>query len=299
MTPQQMKPFALIAGGLFIMTLFDPPDQVRPLEKPTIERFLHAMGSERATDFAVVFHHIKPDGSKTDIIAAYRFDGGTRQWFVRMETRLYGEKYLPWEKALADKKGSYGNPTLAVYYSFLPPDTLKNFAREIINSGLFEIPLQKETYETVRVEHPAQKGRWYVGMDWYWSDPKGLLCGTESCRKANKAQWLDPTSEELARGLEFVSIRMGSGPFDMRWTTDRMETEAPFAPLFKKVIHYVYAELVPFAEKNYYDKRLYEGKVTTYVPTMGTPQRNLCFLYSPQVCGLPSGPAHLQSSTSG
>ncbi len=290
---------ALIVGGVYLSLIFDPPDKVEPLEKATLENYLRAMHSRQPVDFAVSFRHIRADGSKTDLLSSYWPDPATKQWYAKLETRLYGPGYLQWQMTPKSQKPPIEDPESTIYDSLLPPDTLKEFVRAIIDSGLFEIPLAKITYETRRVEHPVQKGRWYIGENWYWDDPNSLLCVTDSCRKANRGVWLSPTLEDLRTGRDFLRVAIGSGRLDIRWTTDRMDKDAPLAPNFQKIVQFVQNTLIPFAEKNYYDKTIFKGTKVIYVPTMGTPQRNLCFLYGYQVCGLPPGPTLPESATSG
>ncbi|MHA2612268.1 MAG: hypothetical protein V2G33_07805 [bacterium JZ-2024 1] len=273
---------------LLLATLFNPPDQIKPLERSTLERYLQAMGTSRPVDFSISFDHIRPDGSMTRILCSYWIDPDSRQWYGIMKTRLYGPGYLQWEKSDVKQKNSSPGPGLEVYDSLLPTDTLKKFAQTILNSGLYEISLGKITYETARVEHPVQKGRWYIGENWYWDDPKNLLCQTESCRKANRGEYLSPTLEDFTTRRAYVSIRVGSGNFDMRWATDRLEPDAPFAPFFSRVIAFVEQILIPFARKNYFDLRKYEGNREIYKPTQKTPQWGLCQQYSPRVCGFPT-----------
>jgi hypothetical protein len=206
------------------------------------------------------------------IINVYRGAPGYHQW-----------------KQKPPRNSAQTPPELDIYKSFARQKDVEALINLLLDSGLFEIGLNKVTYEPRHIKYSTLNGRWPRPQDWSWDDPSGLLCETDSCRKANLGEtvYLVPTADELASGREFAYILVSSGNRIMRFPYDQLTKNTPLTQKFRKILKFAEETLVPYAEKNYF-KRFKKRGTQTVLFEKG-PQFAECYNH-PTVCGLPRSP---------
>lgn len=292
-----MKVYLLLLiflSAVFMGIEVNPPAEISALDPEGIRVFLSRVDDRFLTPhpMGITMRRTYADGRFTwmDIIYGYEPPStpkGKDLLVVEMKFYIAGPGFIQYYLYDRPHRPVSERPENLFIDSFGRREDIHKFLDVIINSGLFEIPLKKVSYETGRVEHPTQKGRWYVGHSWYWDDPNGLLCETKSCKENNDGTGVYLSAEDFGKGRDYIHFFMSAGHSSIWWNYDQMHKPGPMTEKFQKVLQYVDNILIPFAEKNYYRKSREAGGKVIERDLQG-PQYSECFKYDPMVCGYPT-----------